>query len=573
MTTHLWGERSEGEWKLQVYDTNLDQVGALNDVSITFYGTVPTGGLPQPVITSNLIIVGRAGAVMQHQITASNFCASYDAIGLPSGLSVNTTTGVISGLPTGTGAFYGYVAATNATGTTFEDALFYILPADPDLSLAVEQPSSLQMVPFGYGNWFRQTSVTHDGVDAAQTPAVNDEEYAGIEFTVTGPTRMSYWWKVSSEENFDYLVLAVDGYVRAYITGEVDWTQVTYDIGPGNHNVDIYYLKDEATVAGQDKGWLDQLSLTAITTAPVITASSANAYAGASFRYQVSAIYAPTSYNAIGLPAGLQISSSTGLIYGTPTAVGSYNVTLEATNPFGTGSTTWTLTVGTIEQGLAAAVDQPAQVITSSGSVSWTPQTLYSSEGSDAARSGTLGDLQNSEMSTQVTGPAKITFYWGVSSEADYDYLRFFIDGVEKEAMSGEVGWTLETYTIPAGVHTLKWAYNKDEFVRSGLDSGFVDQLKFYPDTDQDGFWADEEAAFGTSDANPNQSPRPVLTASVSGMMLQFPSVSGKLYHIQHSPDLQTWTTVPMTATAASTVWTDVGSNSQASRFYRVQAP
>jgi subtilisin-like proprotein convertase family protein len=573
MSTHLWGERSEGQWKLQVYDTNLDQVGTLDNATITFYGTAPTGGLPQPVITSQLTIVGRAGAVMQHQITASNFCTSFDAIGLPSGLSVNTSTGVISGLPTDTGAFYGYITATNATGTTQEAALFYILPADPALSLAVEQPVSLQMVPFGFANWSRQTSVTYDGVDAAQSPVINHDEYAGMEFTVTGPTRMSYWWKVSSEENFDYLVLAVDGSVRAFITGEVDWMQVSYDLGPGSHNVDIYYIKDQATVAAQDKGWIDQLVLTPITTPPVISDASVAAYVGASFRYQVTATNAPTSYNAIGLPTGLQISSSTGLIYGTPTALGTYDVTLEATNPFGTGTASLTFNVGTLEQGLAVAMDQPTQILSSSGSLSWLPQSLYTNDGSDAARSGPIGDLQDSEMSTQVTGPTKITFYWGVSSEANYDYLRFYIDGTEKEAISGEVGWTLRSYTIPAGVHTLKWAYIKDNFVRSGLDSGFVDQLQFYADVDQDGFWADEEAAFGTSDANPNQSPRPDLTPSVAGMTLQFSSIPGRLYHIQHSPDLQNWTTVPITATTSSSSWLDLSSSTASSRFYRVQAP
>ncbi|MCX6855594.1 MAG: S8 family serine peptidase, partial [Verrucomicrobia bacterium] len=373
MSTHFWGERSEGTWKLQVYDNNLADAGTLEEATITFYGTPATGGLPAPVITSNLIIIGREGASMDHQITAANFPSSFGAIGLPPGISINTTTGRITGTPTDTLRFDGYILATNATSTIFENAIFYILPADPNLSDAVEQPSSLKMVPFGFGDWFKQTITKHDGVDAAQSGAIDHEEYSGIEFTVVGPTRMTYQWKVSSEQNYDYLVLTVDGYVKAYITGEVDWTEVTQDIGLGTHNVDIYYLKDEATVSGQDAGWMDELVLTPITSAPEVSSANITAYENTALRHQIAATYAPTSYSAVGLPSGLLLSTSTGLIYGSTSQIGTFPITVIATNDFGTGSATVTLVVGSISEGLAAAIDAPTLTISSAGNLSWRP--------------------------------------------------------------------------------------------------------------------------------------------------------------------------------------------------------
>jgi subtilisin-like proprotein convertase family protein len=573
MSTHFWGERSEGEWKLQVYDTDLADSGMLDEASITFHGTMPTGGLPAPIITSSLIIVGREGAEMRHQIMASNFATSFSAFGLPPSITLSSTTGLISGTPGGTGPYYGFITATNATSTAFENALFYILPADPALSAAVDQPTTLKIVPFGFGDWFSQMGITHDGVDAAQSAVVDHEEYSGMEFTVVGPTRLSFQWKVSSEVNYDYLVLTVDGHVKAYITGEVDWTQVTQDIGPGTHNVDIYYLKDEAVIAGQDAGWVDEMTLTPITTAPVVTGGTAHAYENTAVRHQVIATNAPTSYAATGLPPGLLISASTGLLYGSTAVVGTHSITVHATNDFGTGTAVLTLIVGTIAEGLAAAMDAPAQVIVSSGDLAWRPQALYSHDGSDAARSGDIGDLQDSLMSTQVTGPAKVTFYWGISSEADYDFMRFYLDDVERAAISGEVGWTRKEFVIPAGTHTLKWAYIKDDFVRSGLDSAFVDELHLYADADGDGFWSDEEAAFGTSDANPGSAPGAIVTTSVSGAAVQFPSVVGRQYQLQHSSDLKNWTTVPLTATSTITTWSDPSANTVERRFYRVVVP
>jgi serine protease len=52
------------------------------------------------------------------------------------------------------------------------------------------------------------------------------------------------------------------------------------------------------------------------------------------------------TYSATGLPAGLAINSSTGLVSGTPTTTGTYNVTVSATdttNASGSASFTWTI--------------------------------------------------------------------------------------------------------------------------------------------------------------------------------------------------------------------------------------
>jgi formylglycine-generating enzyme required for sulfatase activity len=70
-----------------------------------------------------------------------------------------------------------------------------------------------------------------------------------------------------------------------------------------------------------------------------------------SFSYQITADTVPpiTGYNASGLPAGLSVDSSTGLIAGTPASVSantlSFNVTLYATNANGAGSSSLSFTL------------------------------------------------------------------------------------------------------------------------------------------------------------------------------------------------------------------------------------
>jgi len=103
-----------------------------------------------------------------------------------------------------------------------------------------------------------------------------------------------------------------------------------------------------------------------VMSAPVSTsATTASGTVGSAFSYQISATNTPTSYGATGLPAGLSVNSTTGLISGTPTAAGTSTVTLSATNSSGTGNATLTLAVGTIisissVQAVANAVSGPA---------------------------------------------------------------------------------------------------------------------------------------------------------------------------------------------------------------------
>jgi O-glycosyl hydrolase len=65
------------------------------------------------------------------------------------------------------------------------------------------------------------------------------------------------------------------------------------------------------------------------------------------------------AYSAAGLPAGLSVNSSTGLISGTPTTAGTYNVTVTATDgtgASGSASFTWTVSSGASGSGAACAV-------------------------------------------------------------------------------------------------------------------------------------------------------------------------------------------------------------------------
>jgi hypothetical protein len=96
---------------------------------------------------------------------------------------------------------------------------------------------------------------------------------------------------------------------------------------------------------------------------PAITVTSdVTAVAGLDLTYQILTSNRPTLYGAVGLPQGLNVNASTGIITGAPITAGQYQVMLSASNASGKGTAALTLTVnsGTGSACNAGVVTPPA---------------------------------------------------------------------------------------------------------------------------------------------------------------------------------------------------------------------
>jgi hypothetical protein len=121
------------------------------------------------------------------------------------------------------------------------------------------------------------------------------------------------------------------------------------------------------------------------------------------------------------------------------------------------------------------------------GDADWSIDDSNPYEGVYCIKSGSVGDDQSSEVSVtiDVIADGMISFYYKVSSEATYDYLRFYIDGSNVGSWEGEAGWAEANFDVDAGEHTFKWAYEKDYSVSNGDDCGWIDFIIFPPMTGQ----------------------------------------------------------------------------------------
>ena len=101
-------------------------------------------------------------------------------------------------------------------------------------------------------------------------------------------------------------------------------------------------------------------------------------------------------------------------------------------------------------------------------------------EGALSLRSDSIDDNEHADIQVARTfGAGTVTFRVKVSSEAGFDFLRFYVDGVPVASWSGttNTGWQLYSYTLPAGAHTLKWAYEKDASASLGEDAAWIDAV------------------------------------------------------------------------------------------------
>ena len=92
---------------------------------------------------------------------------------------------------------------------------------------------------------------------------------AWFEVVVTNATSVSFDWKCSCEElpkkgePYDHLEFSIDGTRVAYIGGETDWTNMTFEVdGQGEHVFRWTYSKDESDAEGEDCAWVANVVIT-----------------------------------------------------------------------------------------------------------------------------------------------------------------------------------------------------------------------------------------------------------------------------------------------------------------------
>ena len=180
------------------------------------------------------------------------------------------------GVPTG--SYTGpYAPADNAR--SLNEIRGVISNYRPSSGIVIEEPvillcealdnCEMEFTTGGVTNWFGQSEVYNSGESAARSGIITHDQSSWVETTIIGPGELTFGWKVSSEETYDFLNLFVNSSKISGISGEVDWTRVSQTLAAGENIVRWSYDKDESINNGSDRGWLDEVVFVS-NTVPVI---------------------------------------------------------------------------------------------------------------------------------------------------------------------------------------------------------------------------------------------------------------------------------------------------------------
>jgi serine protease len=368
--------------------TATDTTGASGNASFSW--TV------NPVVANTVTVTNpgsqtsTVGTAVSLQIQASDSASgqtlTYSASGLPAGLSINSSSGLISGTPTTTGNSSVTVTATDTTGASGNAAFSWTVNPVAGNTITVTNPGS-------------QTSTVGTAV-SLQIQASDSASGQTLTYSASGlPAGLS----IDSS------------------SGLISGTPTT----AGTSSVSVTATDTTGASGSASFSWT--VNPVVANTVTVTNPGSQTSTVGTAVSLQIQASDSASgqtlTYSASGLPAGLSINSSSGLISGTPTAAATSSVTVTATDTTSaSGSATFNWTVnpsggggGIVNGGFEAGnlsgwtASGAAAGVTTSGPHSGTYAALLGSS------SPTNGDSSIAQTFTAPSGGGTLTFWYNIT--------------------------------------------------------------------------------------------------------------------------------------------------------------
>lgn len=346
--------------------------------------TVAAAGVTPTITNSPLTAAGTVGTPFSFTVTAAGSATSYSATPLPAGLSIVNATGVITGTPTTVGTTFVLLSATNSTGTGSATLTITVSAAGVSPSITnnpltaagtVGTPFSFVVTASGLPTSYSASPLppglaivgatgvitgvpTTAGTTIVQIGVANStgSDTAALVVTVANPAVVPIITNIALTPAgtvgvpFSFTIVASGTPTSYGASGLPAGLTLNSSTGvitglPTTAGTSTVTLTATNTAGTSTVVITIKVALPTVT--PVITsAPAASGTAGSPFvTYLIAATGLPTSYTATGLPAGLTLNPLTGAINGTPTASGTFVVTINATNTAGTSTATLTLTI------------------------------------------------------------------------------------------------------------------------------------------------------------------------------------------------------------------------------------
>jgi hypothetical protein len=112
----------------------------------------------------------------------------------------------------------------------------------------------------GTATWFIDT-IHYKGSYSARSGVIYNNSTSRLEVTLSvgKDDSISFYTKVSSEQDYDWLHFFIDDVPLGQWSGEQDWQRVSYPVTPGTHTFKWWYVTDISFLNGSNAGWIDNI--------------------------------------------------------------------------------------------------------------------------------------------------------------------------------------------------------------------------------------------------------------------------------------------------------------------------
>lgn len=378
---------------------------------------------------------------------------------------------------------YDWAAMSKSSADKHNAQLLYHCGVSVRMSYSGESSGAYsQDVVTALKNYFRYDR----GINMIYKSRYSDEDWGEKMKTELSAGRPVLYSARSSKTTNAGHLFALDGYE---VTNEGNYFHINW--GWAGRSNGYFYLTEMITHGG-DHNWVDNnaaiIGIKPLNAAPEFTSSPvASVAANQLFTYNIVVNDADGDNVTLELasaPAWLTLAKENGqyVLRGTPSAdqAGAVNVVIVANDGKESVEQSFNIWIkATAKMIDFETADFTQATFSFTNDKQWELTQAVSMTGY-GVKSLKIADNQSTEVAITETfneGGA-IAFNFKVSSEKGYDYLRFFIDGQEQGAWSGDINWRSISFAVPAGEHTLTWAYSKDGSQARGDDAAYLDNIE-----------------------------------------------------------------------------------------------
>jgi len=185
---------------------------------------------------------------------------------------------------------------------------------------------------------------------------------------------------------------------------------------------------------------------------------------------------APVSGTLTGEKTALTVSFNTPAL-----AVGVYETVLRVTGPAANSPVQIPVTLH-VQRPIPSLLDTTDLTWETGGSGRWVEDLANTHDGVDALRNDALAIGKKVSLSTTVTGPGTLSFWYRMQAEMA-DIVQLYVDGKWAANFKGEQAWQQYTRTLDDGAHRLQWTFENRGTAPEGADTFWLDQVSFTPET------------------------------------------------------------------------------------------